>query len=96
MSTLLIIHICAVAFWFGVVGCETVIEQSRADSHEHGFAVARNHFWIDVLLEIPTALTVLVTGLLMLTPELLATPLFILKIALGALPSPLISTALFR
>lgn len=83
MSTLLIIHICAVSFWFGVVGAETIIERSRSENKEHGYAVARNHFFIDMFLEIPVAAIVLVSGLLMLNEAHLSSPLFILKIIAG-------------
>ena len=66
MSALTTIHLCAVAFWFGVVGAEFIIERSRADSKPHGYAVARNHYWIDLMLEIPAYVLVAVSGLLLL------------------------------
>lgn len=66
MSALLTLHLCAVAFWFGVVGAEFVIERSRAESRLHGFAVARNHYWIDLTLEMPAYVTVAASGLLLL------------------------------
>lgn len=44
-----------------------MLERSRAESKSHGFSVARNHFWIDILLELPAALVVLATGLAMLS-----------------------------
>ncbi len=66
MSALTTIHLCAVAFWFGVVGAEFIIERSRADSKPHGYAVARNHYWIDLMLEMPAYVLVAVSGLLLL------------------------------
>jgi predicted benzoate:H+ symporter BenE len=77
-------HVAAVSFWFGVVGAEFVVERSRADSRPHGYSVARNHYWIDVLLEVPVALVVLVTGVMLLqvTP---VTPWFLIKILAGLL-----------
>lgn len=82
MKGVLLLHIAAIAFWIGVVGAEFVIERSRADNKPHGFAVAHNHFWIDVCLEIPVVLLVLATGLLLLrdTPM---TPLLAVKVAAG-------------
>jgi putative copper export protein len=83
MSTIVIIHICAVAFWFGVVGAETVIEKSRSENKEHGFSVARNHFYIDIFLEIPAALTVMVTGVILLSESNLSSPMFLVKVIAG-------------
>ena len=81
---LLMLHIAAIAFWIGVVGAEFVIERSRAASKPHGYAVAHNHFWIDMLLEVPAVLTVLVTGALLL-PGTSLTPLLAVKVGAGLL-----------
>ena len=51
MDAILASHIAAVAFWFGLVGAEFVIERSRTESQSHGFAVARNHYYIDLFLK---------------------------------------------
>lgn len=76
------LHVAAIAFWIGVVGAEFVIERSRAASKPHGYAVAHNHFWIDMLLEVPAVLLVLLTGALLLkdTPM---TPLLAVKVGAG-------------
>jgi hypothetical protein len=50
---LLMLHVAAVAFWIGVLG---------TTSKPHGYAVAHNHFWIDMLPEVPAVLIVLATG----------------------------------
>ena len=63
---LALLHACAVTFWLGIVGAELVIERSRTGSRAHGFAAARNHYWIDLLLEIPAVMAVLATGALLL------------------------------
>jgi hypothetical protein len=84
MSTLTTIHLCAISFWFGVIGAEFVIERSRAESKPHGFAVARNHYWIDLLLEIPAAIIVLISGALMLSSVAL-TPLLVVKVLAGSI-----------
>lgn len=83
MSTLAVWHVAAVSFWFGVVGAEFVIERSRAESRSHGYSVANNHFWIDVLLEVPVALVVLFTGLALWTSTPLS-PGLALKMMAGA------------
>lgn len=82
MSGVLMLHVAAVAFWIGVVGAEFVIERSRADSKPHGFAVAHNHYWIDVCLELPAVVLVLATGAWLLrgTPM---TGLLAVKVAAG-------------
>lgn len=82
-GTLFTLHIVALSFWIGVVGAEFVIERSRSESKQHGFSVANNHFWIDVLLEIPAVLVVLTTGVLMLW-NMELTPLLAVKAGLGA------------
>ena len=68
-DTLLKIHLVAVAFWFGILAAELVIERSRTQSASHSQAVAHQHFWIDIFFETPAFVTVLITGLLMLNPD---------------------------
>ncbi|MCG8610502.1 MAG: hypothetical protein MI864_08200 [Pseudomonadales bacterium] len=82
MDTIFIIHIAAVAFWFGLVGAEFVIERSRAETVPHGFAVARNHYYIDLFLEMPTFIVVLVTGAILMSHAAL-TSLLITKMCAG-------------
>lgn len=79
---ILTLHLTALTFWLGVVGAEFVIERSRSASRPHGFAVAANHFWIDVLLEIPAVLVVLATGALLLRDAPM-TGLLAVKVAAG-------------
>lgn len=65
---LLQIHLFAVAFWLGVVAVEYLLEQSRAQSRNQGFTVARLHRKIDLLFEMPAFLVVLITGILLFEP----------------------------
>lgn len=60
------IHLIAVAFWFGLLAAELIVERTRTQSISHSRAVAHQHFWIDMLFETPAFLTVLLTGILML------------------------------
>ena len=46
---LLKIHLIAVAFWFGILGAELIIERTRAKSKIHSQIVAYQHYWIDLL-----------------------------------------------
>ena len=83
-SVLLTVHLLAVAFWLGVVGVEFLLERGRAQSHQHGFNVARLHLQIDAFLEMPAFLVVLATGLALLEPQRMH-GLYALKVAAGAL-----------
>lgn len=71
MSTdiLLKIHLFAVAFWFGILGAELVIERTRTRSAAHSQAVATQHYWIDLVFETPAFMTALITGLLLIQPD---------------------------
>lgn len=81
-SLILATHLFAVAFWFGVLGVEFILEQSRTRSREHGFTVADIHFKIDMFLEMPAFVVVLITGLAMLDPQRLS-GVYLLKMCLG-------------
>nr|WP_298172914.1 hypothetical protein [uncultured Pseudomonas sp.] len=65
---LLQLHLFAVAFWFGVVAVEYLIEQGRAQSRNQGYTVARLHRKIDLFFEMPAFSLVLVSGLLLIEP----------------------------
>ncbi|MGB1465668.1 MAG: hypothetical protein ACPG8O_04820 [Alcanivorax nanhaiticus] len=78
------LHLFGVAFWLGVVGVEFLIERRRALSREHGYLVARLHERIDLCLEMPAFLLVLVTGLLMLDMDRLS-GVYLIKVLAGML-----------
>lgn len=66
MSPVLLLHIFAIAFWFGLIAVETAIElQNGRRSPEADYAIAHYHYLIDTRLEIPTILVVLATGALL-------------------------------
>ncbi|WP_213908386.1 hypothetical protein [Stutzerimonas nitrititolerans] len=81
---LLQIHLFAVAFWLGVVAVEYLLEQSRAQSRNQGFTVARLHRKIDLLFEMPAFLVVLITGILLFEPARFE-GLYAVKVVAGAL-----------
>lgn len=81
---LLKIHLITVAFWFGILGAELIIERTRAKSKIHSQMVAYQHYWIDLLFETPAFTTVLITGILLIDPSR-TEPLYWAKIAFGLL-----------
>lgn len=81
-SWLLSIHLFAAAFWFGVLGVEFILEQGRTRSREHGYVVADIHYKIDMFLEMPAFVVVLITGLMMLDPNKLE-GIYLLKVCAG-------------
>lgn len=80
---LLQIHLFAVAFWLGVVAVEYLLEQSRAQSRNQGFTVARLHRKIDLFFEMPAFLVVLITGILLFEPARFE-GLYAVKVVAGA------------
>ncbi len=82
-AILLKLHLFGVAFWFGVVGVEFIVERQRAASREQGFLVARVHERIDLFLEMPAFVLVLITGVLMVDTDRL-TGFYLLKVSAGA------------
>lgn len=81
-SLLLSIHLFAAAFWFGVLGVEFILEQGRTRCKEHGYAVADIHYNIDLYLETPAFVMVLITGLIMSNGQPL-TGLYFVKVCAG-------------
>lgn len=75
-------HVIAIAFWLGVVGAEFVIERSRTAGKAHGYEVARIHYRIDLFLEIPALMAILITGFVLLSHVAMST-LLIVKVAAG-------------
>jgi len=83
MKGLVFIHICAVMFWFGVIGVEFLLERQRARSREMGYMVAQLHYRIDLFLEAPAFFTVLITGWMLYDPAVVST-IYLLKVGAGA------------
>lgn len=83
-ALLLKLHLAGLAFWFGVVGVEFLLERSRAMSREQGFAVARYHRHIDLYLEMPAFLLVGITGVALVNPAQLS-GLYLVKVVSGAI-----------
>lgn len=82
MTVLLLTHIIAVGVWLGCIATESVMEAGREKSISHHQAVAEIHKWIDIFVEIPMVILVLVTGVLLFSqhpqPDIIK-----IKVALG-------------
>jgi len=77
------VHLIVLSMWGGVVATEAVIEVFPFRKQELHAATIRFHYWIDLLVELPLVLAVVVTGglLLYLTDPL--TPLHLVKLGFG-------------
>ncbi len=61
---MIVVHLLAVALWGGVVAAEVVLELVAHGAAERAF-VARVHFWIDLLIEVPLLMLVLTSGVVL-------------------------------
>ncbi len=77
------LHLILIAAWAGVVLVEAVLELLPLHRPELADATATFHFWVDLLVELPLLLGVLVTGTLLLHGRQVDTRLA-LKIAAGS------------
>jgi len=82
-NLLAMMHLIMLSLWGGVVATEAVIEVYPFRQRELHAATIRFHYWIDLLVELPLVLAVIVTGgaLFFLTDPL--TPLHYVKIGFG-------------
>ena len=75
-------HLVAIAFWGGFVAAEVVVElASRTDDELRHAAVL--HYWMDLLVELPALVAVLVTGAVLTKSTWPPSPLLWIKIAAG-------------
>jgi NADH:ubiquinone oxidoreductase subunit 5 (subunit L)/multisubunit Na+/H+ antiporter MnhA subunit len=83
LNLVAMIHLMMLSLWGGVVATEAVIEVMPFRRRELHPAAIRLHYWIDLLVELPLVLAVVVTGglLLYLTDPL--TPLHLVKLGFG-------------
>ncbi len=71
MSGWPLVHVLALGVWLGCVAVESVLEAFAHRDAALRAAVARMHFWIDGLIEVPAFTLVAVSGVAMLRLELL-------------------------
>ena len=84
MSVTLFLHIFFVGLWFGCAIIEGILEFMRRRDSSLQYAVAKFHYCIDIFVEVPAILTILVTGFLLLdTSEMSA--LRLIKVICGFL-----------
>jgi hypothetical protein len=82
MTLALLLHLFLLGLWLGCVMVEGVLEFFARRDRGTEKKVAELHFWIDVLVEIPAFLGVLVTGLVLIDGHALS-GLLLVKIAFG-------------
>lgn len=82
MGALLTLHLLGLGIWVGVVAAEVVIEFDGAKSDDSLIKASKLHYLTDIWIEIPAFALVLVTGLLMLSPDQLVGT-FLYKVILG-------------
>ncbi len=75
-------HLVVLSAWGGLVAAEGVLEVGARDDEALAHAT-RQHFWLDLLVEAPLLLGVLVTGALLTLRSLPLTSLHALKVGAG-------------
>jgi len=79
-----VIHLMVLSLWGGVVATEAVIEVYPFRHRQVHSATIRLHYWIDLLVEAPLVLGVVVTGSLLLLTTNPITPLHMVKVGFAA------------
>jgi hypothetical protein len=82
-NVLAMAHLMMLCLWGGVVATEAVIELYPFRQRELHAATIRFHYWIDLLVELPLVLAVVVTGTVLFFSLDPVTPLHLVKIGLG-------------
>ncbi|MFN7956155.1 MAG: hypothetical protein U0610_30870 [bacterium] len=76
---MIVAHLLAVAVWGGVVLAEVLLELVAADAAERAL-VARVHFWIDALVELPLLALIVATGAVLVARASALSSLLLVKI----------------
>ena len=84
VDLLAMIHLVVLSLWGGVVATEAVIELYPFRHLEMHPASIRLHYWIDLLVEAPLVLAVVVTGVVLLWRIDPITPLHLVKVGFAA------------
>ncbi len=80
IDILAMLHLMVLSLWGGVVATEAVIEIYPFRNRDIHPATIRLHYWIDLLVEAPLVLAVVVTGASLLYLTRPITPLHLLKV----------------
>jgi hypothetical protein len=83
-NVLAMVHLIMLSLWGGVVATEAVIELLPFRRRELHAAAIRFHYWIDLLVELPLVLAVIVTGTVLALSIGELSGLHVIKIVLGA------------
>jgi hypothetical protein len=83
MERLHLAHLVVICAWGGLVMGEVLLELSARDSSAQAHA-ARVHFWIDLVIELPLLISVLVTGTILTVRAWPLTPLHLVKLAFAS------------
>ncbi len=78
------IHLMVLSLWGGVVATEAVIEVYPFRHPDAHAATIRLHYWIDLLVEAPLVLAVVVTGGILLYSTDPITPQHLVKVGFAA------------
>lgn len=71
MNGWLFVHILALGVWLGCITIEAILETFAHRDAALRAGVARIHFWIDMLAEVPAFTLVAVSGAMLLQPGLM-------------------------
>ncbi|MEN8719480.1 MAG: hypothetical protein ABF296_04355 [Oceanococcaceae bacterium] len=86
MSSVVFLHVFAVAFWLGCVAVEVVVEQVGLRREDLRAAVSQFHFYVDRFVEIPAITVVLLSGLWLFEPaRFVSDGLYTAKVIAGLL-----------
>jgi hypothetical protein len=75
-----VVHLVVLSLWGGVVATEAVIEIYPFRHRDAHAATIRLHYWIDLLVEAPLVLAVVVTGVSLFLVTDPITPLHVVKV----------------
>jgi hypothetical protein len=64
IQTVSVVHLCLVAAFLGLYACEVVVEASHSKDELHPVAI-RMHYLLDLFVEIPLVLGILVSGVIL-------------------------------
>lgn len=78
------VHLMALSLWGGVVATEAVIEVYPFRHPGAHAATIRLHYWIDLIVEAPLVLAVVVTGGILLITTQSITPLHLVKVGFAS------------
>jgi hypothetical protein len=95
IHTVSIVHLCFVAAFLGLYACEVVVEASHSKDELHPTAI-RIHYLLDIFVEIPLVLGILISGIILavLVDEL--TPAHLWLIACGTIAVLACFTCFFK